>query len=404
MNVQGLLSLLFMAFVLSSPLGCEDSNAAHSTSRQAVPEERLRARLRVRVEPVRLARLAGADRVTGTIRAFQRASVTAEVQGRVVARAVEPGAQIEKDGLIIELESSRPRLELRRTEASLRAAQTVLSHAEREFARAEQLIAQSAMSSQKHDDLRNAVERARDELALTRVARDTAKRNLQDTRISAPFDGAVDSLAVNAGDFVAPGTPVATVVDLSRVRIFAGVTAQEAARLTPGMEARVSVADLGGEIFDVTLKSVGRVASSSDGTYQIELWMDDSGGRMRDGLVAKIDLPDPDETPKLLVPRAALLRRDGHPEVFVVEPLGDEFVARPQRLRTGRSQGEFVEILEGLSEGDRVVFDGHFALTDGSVVVVDGVSDGVLDDRASEEKPAPAALSASPAPSAIPAN
>lgn len=403
MNFGKLVGVLLALSLLCLPLGCEDPIVANVLKGRVAEPERPRTRLRVRVEPVRLARLAGSDRVTGTIRAFHRADVTAETQGRVTARAVEPGTRIKKGGLIIELESSRSRLELRRTEASLRAAQTVLSHAEREFARAEQLRSQNALSTQKYDELRNAVERAGDELALAKVARDTAKRNLLDTRISAPFDGTVDSLAVDTGDFVAPGTPVATVVDLSRVRIYAGVTAQEAARLEPGMAARVSVADLGGKIFEVTLKSVSRVAMTSDGTYQIELWMDDPQGRMRDGMVAKIDLPDPDETPKLLAPRSALLRRDGHPEVFVVGRDGGEFVARSRRLRTGRSQGEFVEILEGLSEGDEVVYAGHFALEDGSVVVVDSVpsrENGVPSPERAASVPtqAPSAASSSSAP------
>ncbi|MFK7896584.1 MAG: efflux RND transporter periplasmic adaptor subunit [Myxococcota bacterium] len=381
---------LASALALTLPIGCQDSGAMNEPVTRSDSAERLRARLRVRVAPVRLARLAGSDRVTGTIRAFRRAAVMAETQGRVVARGVEPGAAVKKGQLIVELESSRARLELRRTEASLQAKRTVLAHAEREFARAERLRAQNALSTQAYDDLRNAVERAGDDLSLAKVARDTARRNLQDARIAAPFDGTVDSFAVNAGDFVAPGTPVATVVDLSRIRIYAGVTAQEAARLTPEMAARVSVSDLGGEIFDVTLKSVSRVATDSDGTYQIELWMDDPEGRMRDGLVAKIDLPDPDETLKLLAPRSALLRRDGHPEVFVIERAGEELVARARRLRTGRSQGEFVEILDGLSEGDAVVFDGHFALQDGAVVEVDG---GFAEEGAA------AVPSGSPAPS-----
>mgnify|MGYP002046581546 CR=1 FL=1 len=121
---------------------------------------------------------------------------------------------------------------------------------------------------------------------MAEVARDTAKRNFEDTQIAAPFDGTVDSIEVNVGDFVAPGTPVAKLVDLSRVRIFGGVTAKEAARLSPGAKANVSFADLGGEMFEATLKSVARVASSGDGTYGIELWMDDPAGKMRDGLVA----------------------------------------------------------------------------------------------------------------------
>lgn len=353
-------------------MACGDSTAASRGSGEATVLEAPRARLRVRTQSVQLARLASADRMTGTVRAFHRATITAETQGRVVERVVEAGASVEKGGLIVLLDSSRFELELRRTEASLRAAQTVDAHANREFERAERLLQQNAISTQHHDDLRHAVERARDEIALAEVTRDTAKRNLEDTRISAPFAGTVDSLAVNVGDFVAPGTSVATMVDLSRVRIFGGVTAREANHLKVGTQARVSFADLGGATFEATLQRVGFVAGPSDGTYEIELWMDAGELPMRDGLVAQIELPDSAEELSLLSPRAAVLRRDGHPEVFVVVDENGVSVARTRRLRTGRSRGEWIEILDGLREGDRVIWDGHFALEDGSVVVVEG--------------------------------
>lgn len=361
-------------------LGCDGSQALPTSGANegskavAIASQVPAARLRVRVEPVRLAQMAAGERVTGTVRAFHRAVLTAETQGRVLARAVEPGAAIEAGAPIVELESSRARLEVQRSQAALSAARTVMRHAERELARGEQLRAQSAISTQHLDDLRLAVDRARDEIAIAEVARDTARRNLEDTRIEAPFSGSVDSIAVNVGDFVAPGTPVATLVDLSRVRIFGGVTAREAARLVPGTKARVSFADLGGAIFEATLKSVGRVAQARDGTYGLELWMDDPGGRMRDGLVAQIELPDPDETPRLIARRAALLRRDGRPEVFIVEGRGQSAVARTRKLVTGRTEGQWVEILEGLEEGDRVIWDGQFALEDGTPVLVDGES------------------------------
>jgi len=362
------------AVLASTFLACGDLNATGGELDEANVAESPLARLRVRTKTIERAQLGSTDRVTGTVRAFHRATVTAETQGRVVERVVESGARVEQGGLLVRLESSRFELELRRTEAALGAARTVRAHAKREYERAEQLIAQKAISVQHHDDLRHAVERARDEIALAIVARDTAKRNLEDTRISAPFAGTVDSLAVNVGDFVSPGTAVATLVDLSRVRIYGGVTAREALHLSVGTSARVSFSDLGGQVFEATLRSVGHVAGRADGTYEIELWLDSQDIPMRDGLVAQIELSNVDEAPSLLSPRAAILRRDGHPEVFIVENENGVAVARTRRVRTGRSHAEWIEVLDGLEEGDEVVWDGHFALEDGSVVVVDGRS------------------------------
>ncbi len=328
-------------------------------------------RVRVQTEVVRAAPIEGTESVTGTIRAYHRAVVTAETQGRVLARAVLPGAAVPAGGLLVELESSRQALEVRRTEAALGAAETVLRHAERELVRGEQLLASNALSTQRHDDLKLALEKARSERDVAEVARDTAKRQLADTKILAPFAGTVDSLAVDVGDYVAPGTPVATVVDLSRVRIFGGVTAREAARLVPGTKAGIGVADLDGRRFEAELVSVARVAGRLDGTYEIELGMENPGG-LRDGMVVSIELRDGSGTPSLLAPRAALLRRGGQTEVFVVARGADGPVARARAVRTGRVDGDRVEILEGLAAGDEVVFDGHFALKEGAPVVIDG--------------------------------
>ncbi len=350
-------------------VGCGDPPIPDQGSASDPPPQ---ARLRVRVDTVKLAPLSVSDRLTGTVRAYHRATITAEAAGRVLARSVEPGARVEADGVLIELEASRYELALRQREASLAAARTVLAHAEREFARGERLLSQKAISTQQHDDLRHAVDRGRDELALAKVARDTAKRDLADTRIRAPFAGTVDALRVDVGDFVSAGSQVATLVDLSRVRVFAGVTAREAARLSPGLVAKASFADLGGAVFDATLQSISRVASESDGTYTLELWIETPDERLRDGLVAALELPDPDPTPRLLARRAALMRRDGHPEVFVIEGKGEVATARTRRVRTGRSAGEWVEIVDGLSAGDRVVWDGQFALAEGVFVTIDG--------------------------------
>ena len=117
---------------------------------------------------------------------------------------------------------------------------------------------------------------------------------------------------------------------------------------------------------------MGRVADRTDGTYEIELWMDNVEERMRDGLVARIELPDASREQHLLTRRGALMRRNGLPEVFVIERVGKKNVARIRTLRTGRSQGEWVEVLDGLEQGDAVVYDGHFALEDGSIVNPEG--------------------------------
>ena len=354
------------------PLGCGDSpaNGAPAPEAGLAPE----LRVRVRTAGVESGRLDVPLRVAATVRAFVETTVKAETDGRVLARPAERGDRVSSGDVLARLDASRLELGLREAEATLRARHTDLEHARRENARGETLAEQDALSEQHRDDLRHRLDSARNAHALARVARDTARRLLEDASIRAPFDGRVDDLFVEVGDYLSPGAPVARVLDLSRARLLGGVTAEEAARLEPGQPARAHFPSLGGFSQEATLRSVASAADPADGTYRIELWVEQPDPRLRDGVVASLEFAAAEAGDAPLAPRSALLRRDGRSEVFVVERSAGEpsaGVARLRGVRTGRSGPERVEILEGLAPGEEVVTEGQFALRDGAAVSID---------------------------------
>lgn len=363
------LGVLACLLALTTLPGCEDSSAEGAVAPAAAGP--VATRQRVLTVHVRNGQLESKDRVSGIAHAFHKTRVTAEIRARVVRRAVENGDRVEAGQMLVELDATRLDLELRHAEAKLKARTSDLAHAQREFKRGEKLSSQSAISAQKRDDLRHGLDSARDAKALAAVSRDTAKRNLEDAGIRAPFAGTVEGLAVDLGDYVSPGTPVATVVELSRARVFAGVTGQEAARLAGATTARIQFSAIGGDDIEADLKSVGNVASERDGTYTIELWVDSPPSGLRDGMTASVRLPSDGQDDRPLAPRSALMRRAGQPEVFVVEQENGGSIARIRTIRTGRSSGEWIEVLDGLREGDEVIVDGQFALRDGVAVVTD---------------------------------
>ena len=368
--------LLAALTILALSLSCRDSGldptVRASEQQPSAPTQELRAGVRVRTARVRTGRLSKRDEISGVVHAFHKATITAEVPGRIVERRVERGETVRRDQVLFRLDASRLELEFARATATEKSRKTDLRHARRELERGRSLIAKNAISEQRLDDLLYAVESAENALALAQVARETAGRALADTTIAAPFAGVVDSYEVDVGDYVAPGAPVLTLVELSRVRLRAGVTASEAARLGVGMTARASFAALGGASRDAELRSVSLVANPTHGTYDVEFWLDNDTGQLREGMVASLSLPEPDREPRMLLPRAALIRWEGRMAVFVVEGDGAATRARAREVRLGRSEGDWVEILMGLREGELAVVDGQFALRDGAAVVIDG--------------------------------
>jgi multidrug efflux pump subunit AcrA (membrane-fusion protein) len=117
------------------------------------------------------------------------------------------------------------------------------------------------------------------------------------------------------------------------------------------------------------------MADPKTGTYPVELWLDNAERRIREGMVGQLELPTPESASSVIAPRAAILRKGGL-AVYVVEERDGQARAVARPVRTGRAQGDLIELLEGVDAGERVVVEGQFALVDGASVFVDESSAG----------------------------
>jgi RND family efflux transporter MFP subunit len=372
MSARALLVVALAAAALPLWAGCDGSPALADVDAPPVAPT-LRTAMRVRVASAVEGSAAGVSNATGVTSAFRHATISAEVAGRVVERHVEPGRSVAKGDPLVSLDVTQLAIAVEEARASVAARRADLSDAKRQRERGDVLRQSDTMSERQHDSLRFGLDRSRAEVSLAQAALQRAQKSLDDAVVRAPFDGTVEEVSVQVGDYLAPGTPVSTLVDFTRVRVRAGVTANEADTLAPGMQARLSVPALGGLERDVEVQSVGKLADTQTGTYPVELWLDNEDGRLRSGMVAQVHFAAPDdESTGPLVPRGALVRRSGKLVVFVVEGSGDSLHATKRSVRLGRQIGDRVEILGGISAGERVVVDGVFALRDGARVVIDG--------------------------------
>lgn len=353
-----------------------DPGAHAETARAAATrsESGTRPAVRVRVVSVRSGRIEGGEVASGVVHAFRKTSLASETSGRVLERRVEPGDVVEGGQELVVLDAARLRLSEEQARATLGARRVDLVEAKRELERGEQLKRGNTIAESRHDALRFGVERAESNVELAEVALRDAQRAVEEATIRAPFAGTVESVEVDVGDYLTPGAPVATMVDLSRARVRAGVTAAEAKGLEVGGRAVVIFEDLGADEDLGEIQSIGRVADPATGTYTVEVWIDDASGALREGMVAQVRLSLAEGGAQPLIPRSALIRRDGRMSVFVIEGQDEHATARARRVRIGRSNRDSVEILDGASIGDRVVVDGLFALSDGARVLIEDAS------------------------------
>ena len=322
--------------------------------------------VQVRVAPVQSAELRWQASVPGIIEAFRKAVVAAEVDGRVVVRSVEPGDPVQAGQPLLALDDERARIARDQAAAEVRRSEAHAAQADSELIRGRDLFARQFISEDRLDALRFTVRRNRAQAVAAKAQLAAAQRALADTTVRAPFAGTAEEIHVQVGDYLKRGAAVATVVDFSRARVRAGVTASEANRLAGVETAELALDALGGRRLTGTVQSVARLSEPGSGTYPVEIWVGGAEGLLREGMVATVHVPYAAVDSPASVPAEAVFRREGAMHVFVVE----NQQARLRPVRVGRTGGGQVEITEGLATGEVVVIDGQFALRDGAPVTI----------------------------------
>lgn len=347
---------------------CTPEAELPSVMLDAIDTNPMNAPVRVRVATVEAKRLDREADITGIVSAYRKATVASEITGRVIKRQVEPGDEVTPGQVLVQLDSERVGIALRQAKADVASAAVDVADARQDAARGERLFERSAISKDALDDLAFAVQRAeaREIAAQARLA--GAQRELRDAKVQAPFGGIAETVHVQEGDYLNPGTPIVTLTDFSKARVVCGVTAADAVVLAKGQRADVVFEAMGGRLLSGEIRSIGRLADASSGTYPVEIWLaGETAQALREGMVASVKFALPQGEAGPAIPRAALFRQNGAMYVFRVE----EDIARLVGVNVGRGNSTHVAVTQGLALGDRVVVEGQFALRNGARVTAD---------------------------------
>jgi len=322
--------------------------------------------LTVRVAPVAVRDVAYDIKALGTLEPEELVQVTAEVEGAVASVHFNEGDRVGTGSVLVRIDPDRYRLEAERAEASYRRAQADQSRAQADRERREALAAQNLVAPEELNRARAEADRLAAEAAAAKAARDIALQNLRRAQVRPPRPGVINTKAVGTGQFVRPGTVLATLVDLSRLRLRFKVSEAESLRARVGQSLTFRVASLGDRSFAATVYHVGNLADP--GTRQVEVlaWVKNPG-ELKPGFFAEVSLASETRVGALVVAEGAVQASERGFVAYVVE--GDKARQRPVQvgLRTGDGA---VEILSGLKAGDSVVVEGSDRLADGMTVQV----------------------------------
>ncbi len=194
------------------------------------------------------------------------------------------------------------------------------------------------------------------EALIASVERSGHVRNV--ATLSTPMGGVITTLSVRSGMTVSTGQTLAEVNGLARVWLNAAVPEALAGEVRVGQTAQATLAAYPGEVFTGRVTAVLPQARAESRTLTVRIELPNSGGRLRPGLFATVQLGGGDRS-ALLVPSEAVIRTGRRTLVMVAGP-GGRYL--PAEVRTGREGGGRTEILAGLNAGEKVVASGQFLI------------------------------------------
>jgi RND family efflux transporter MFP subunit len=195
---------------------------------------------------------------------------------------------------------------------------------------------------------------------------DELKITLSNTTVLSPVDGFVSRRALDPGAFANANTVILQVVDIGTVRLVANLVEKGFKKVTPGVEAKVQVDTFAGEDFIGRVSRVAPVFDPATRTAQMEIEVPNPGFRLKPGMYARVRLTVERRPDALTVPANAVVDTDGKRGVFTVKDQTAKFI----ETKIGLSDGQRIEVLDGVQEGERVITTGALALRDGDRVAL----------------------------------
>jgi membrane fusion protein (multidrug efflux system) len=294
----------------------------------------------------------------GTVAATRGVQLTSESSGEVTAINVESGQEVNKGQALVQLNNDVEQASRRNQTANLELAEIL-------YERDAKLVEQKSIPQSQYDRSRADLQGARAQLSETEA-------RIRNKRIDAPFSGTMGILQVDVGDYVSPGTLIASLQDLSELEIDFTVPSQAAPLLRPGLSMEVSVSAYPERRFQAHIVAIDTRIDPGTRNMLVRAKLDPDS-ELLPGMFAQLRIDQARNTQVVVVPETAVSYSLHGNVVYVVKPGtdGEGLTAESVAVKVGQVRDGQVAILEGVEVGTTVVVSGQNKLYRGASVIVD---------------------------------
>lgn len=337
---------------------CATLTLLSCSQKQEVKEK---APTRVKTEILASTQITNGQTYVGVVEEAEATAVSFTGMGTVRRVYVAEGQAVSRGQLIAEIDDTQARNLLEGAQASVTQAEDALQ-------RYSLLHERGSLTEAQWVEIQSKVTQARSQLAV-------AKKNVADCRLTAPVSGIIGRKNVSAGETAMPSQAVVTILDINSVKVKFSVPEAEMVAITPSTPTRISVEATGRSFVGGRIEK-GVQADALTHTYDVRVRVDNRGRALLPGMVAKVEVGNAPAvqtegtaaaTPFISLPLTAIQRRaDGSLFAWTIDEANS---AHRTPIEIGQTAANRVEIISGLTSGQRVVTEGYQKLSEGTKVV-----------------------------------
>ncbi len=362
-----LVALMATSVLAGCTSGEEGGESVTETTTAATPVETNRRVIRVETQTIERSEFEDRIVLTGSVKALNDAVLSAQTAGSV-NRLVSLGTAIRRGQSVANLDATIANATLTQAKAELEVATANKKLAEETFSRQEKLYADSIISFIEFEQIQTQLAQARAQVARAEGLVAQAEKQIQFTRVPAPFSGTVEQHFVDTGEQVAPGSPIARIVETSRVKLSVGVPERYSGNIRVGTPAEIEFSTYGMGTMDERVSFVGKVIDSASRTFPVEIQIRNRDGKLKPEMVASARILVDAVRDAIVVPQNSIIRDEVGESVFVVEGSGSNLTARRRTIEAGPSYDGKTVVIAGLEVGDRLITAGQNNVSTGDYV------------------------------------
>ena len=295
----------------------------------------------------------------GNVKTKQNVLIYPEMPGTLEEIYVKEGQYVKKGQALGRIDDGGMAQQVAQLEATTALAKTT-------FERQEKLWAEKIGSEIQYLQAKTNYTASKNQLAQL-------KKQLGKSVLKAPFSGVIDDVIKEQGTVVAPGpgSEIFRIVNLSNMYIEADVPETYISYISKGKEVEIEFPVLDEKVKS-SVRQTGNFINPANRTFKIEIGVPNSKKSIKPNLTAKLKINDYTNESAILIPQSIISENaNGDQYVYLVTQMKDSIgIAKQIVVQTGKTQGDFIEILEGISAGDQLIEEGARSIKNGQKVKV----------------------------------